>query len=154
MFFLMRSSTLSPVSYASLIFSASTAGTAAQPGSDMPIASVMQAMVFAVYNPWQLPHPGMAAFSSSASSSSLIFPAATLPTPSNTSVSEMSHPCRWPGSMFPPVITIAGMLHLTAAMSIPGTILSQVHMQTSPSNLCAWIISSTASATFSLEGSE
>ncbi|OPX76184.1 MAG: hypothetical protein A4E39_00075 [Methanoregulaceae archaeon PtaB.Bin152] len=38
----------SPDSLAILSFAASTAGIAAHPGSDIPIASVMQAIVFAV----------------------------------------------------------------------------------------------------------
>ncbi len=46
------------------------------------------------------------------------------------------------------------MLHRAAAISIPGTILSQVQMQTIPSNRCDLIISSTESAIFSRDGSE
>jgi hypothetical protein len=52
------------------------------------------------------------------------------------------------------VTTIVGTLQRTAAMSMPGTILSQVPTQTRPSNRCASTISSTASAMFSREGRE
>ena len=47
-FFFTRESTVSPLSRAIRIFAASTAGIAAQPGRDIPIVSVMQAIVFAV----------------------------------------------------------------------------------------------------------
>ena len=50
------------------------------------------AIVFAVNWPPQAPMPGEATFSSSASSSSLIVPAACLPTPSKTSRIETSAP--------------------------------------------------------------
>ncbi|KAF5054367.1 hypothetical protein DSECCO2_388900 [anaerobic digester metagenome] len=149
-----RSTTRSPVSRASRSLPASTAGVAAVPGSDIPSASVMQAIVFAVYRPWQEPQPGIAAHSSSQSSHSFIVPAATRPTPSKTSVSERSRPGALPSSIGPPVSTIVGMSHRTAAISIPGTILSQVPTQTSPSKRWLWTMISIESAMFSLEGSE
>ena len=144
----------SPVSRASRSLPASTAGVAAVPGSDIPSASVMQAIVFAVYSPWQEPHPGIAAHSSSPSSASLMVPAATCPTASKTEIRERSRPPRQPSSMGPPVSTIVGTLHRTAAISIPGTILSQVPTQTSPSKRWLWTITSIESAMFSREGSE
>ena len=49
--FLTSSTTLSPLLYAILSFSAEIARDAAHPGNDMPSASVTQAIVFAVYNP-------------------------------------------------------------------------------------------------------
>ncbi|OPY39575.1 MAG: hypothetical protein A4E40_01079 [Methanoregulaceae archaeon PtaU1.Bin059] len=91
--------------------------------------------------------------SSSASSCSVIDPPATLPTPSNTSMSERSFPALYPGSMFPPVTTIAGILIRAAAISMPGTILSQVPTQTRPSRQWDSVMSSIESAIFSREGS-
>ena len=144
----------SPVSRASRSLFASTAGVAAVPGRDMPSASVIQAIVFAVYSPWHEPHPGIAAHSSSPSSASLMAPEATLPTASKIEIRERSRPPRQPSSMGPPVSTIVGMFVRTAAISMPGTILSQVPTQTRPSNrwLCTMI--SIESAMFSRDGRE
>ena len=49
---------------------------------------------------------------------------------------------------------MAGMFTRMAAMTIPGTILSQLGMHTMPSKQCASIIVSTQSAISSREGSE
>ena len=49
---------------------------------------------------------------------------------------------------------MAGMFTRIAAISIPGTILSQLGTHTIPSNWCDSTIDSTASATNSREGSE
>ena len=56
--------------------------------------------------------------------------------------------------MGPPEIKIAGMLTRIAPINMPGTILSQLGMQTMPSNWCASIIVSTQSAISSREGRE
>jgi hypothetical protein len=56
-------------------------------------------MVFAVYMPPQLPGPGMAVRSTSASSSSLTLPAAWPPTASNTETMSRRFA---PGRMVPP----------------------------------------------------
>ena len=64
----------------------STAGGAAEPGSDMPIASAAEAMVFAVYIPPQAPSPGQIARSIRSTSSSLISPRAHAPTASKASM--------------------------------------------------------------------
>ena len=64
----------------------------AQVGRDNPNVSVIQAIVFAVNNPEQLPAPGHAHFSSSFTSSSVIFPAEYAPTASNTVIKSAGLP--------------------------------------------------------------
>ena len=64
-----------PLSNAMRSFELLTACDVAHPGSERPRASVMQAMVFAVYRPWQLPQPGQQASSMRFSSASVILPA-------------------------------------------------------------------------------
>ena len=56
--------------------------------------------------------------------------------------------------MGPPETNTVGTLTRTAPMSIPGTILSQLGMQTMPSRQCASTTVSTASAMSSRLGSE
>ncbi len=120
-----------------------TAGIVPFPGSAIPIASVRQFMEFAVNRPAQLPHVGQASFSSSHSSSSLIARAACLPTAVNTVSRSTSAPAKRPASIGPPDTTIVGMSTRAAAMSMPGTTLSQFGMSTIASNACAWTMSST-----------
>ena len=52
----------------------------------------------------------------------------------------------------PPATKIAGMSSLAAAISMPGTILSQLASMTRPSKACALHCASTVSAMISLEG--
>ena len=59
-----------------------------------------------------------------------------------------------PAFIGPPETKIAGTFILTIAINIPGTILSQLAMQTTPSNLCASTTDSTLSVINSLLGSE
>ena len=59
-----------------------------------------------------------------------------------------------PASIGPPETNTAGMLSRSAAMSIPGVILSQFEMQTSASAQCALTMYSMESAIRSREGSE
>ena len=54
--------------------------------------------------------------------------------------------------MGPPVTTIAGTFSRSAAINIPGTILSHDPTMTNPSNWCACAMSSTESAMFSRDG--
>ena len=143
-----------PLSWAMCSFLALTACAVAQPGSDRPSASVMQAMVLAVYRPWQLPQPGQQASSMRFSSSGVILPACRLPTPSKDVISVMSFPSSRPGSMGPPVTTMQGMFMRSAAMSMPGTILSQVPSITMPSKRWASVMTSMESAMISRDGSE
>ena len=65
---LSSSSTARPAARASCALAGETAFCAEEFGSDMPSASMAEAMVFAVYMPPQLPAPGMAFSSISASS--------------------------------------------------------------------------------------
>ena len=115
----------------------STAGIVPLAGSPIPMASVKQFIVLAVNIPAQLPGPGQATSSSRFNSSSVICFRATLPTASNT---EMRSTClvpsllsRRPVSMGPPLMKIAGRFSLTAAISIPGTTLSQLGIKTKAS---------------------
>ena len=64
----------------------STAGGAAEPGSDMPIASAALAIVLAVYMPPQAPSPGQMARSIASTSSRDISPRAQAPTASKASM--------------------------------------------------------------------
>ena len=59
-----------------------------------------------------------------------------------------------PGSIAPPLITIPGIFILKSPIIIPGTILSQFGIKTTPSSPCAITILSTESAISSLEGRE
>ena len=106
----------------------------ALPGKPIPSTSVRQFIVLAVNRPEQLPQPGHAACSMMLSSVLSIFPASKRPAASKTVETLMSVPLRRPGSIGPPLTTIAGILRRAAAISIPGTILSQFGMSTRPSN--------------------
>ena len=94
----------------------------------------MQAMVFAVNRPEQLPAPGQAHFSSSITSSSVIFPAEYAPTASKTVIKSAGLPLYCPDFIGPPVTTILGTFTRAAPIIIPGTTLSQLGIRTSPSN--------------------
>ena len=59
-----------------------------------------------------------------------------------------------PESMGPPATKTQGMSRRAAAISIPGTVLSQPASRTRPSRRWARAITSTLSATRSREGSE
>ena len=59
-----------------------------------------------------------------------------------------------PASIGPPETNTVGMLSRSAALSMPGVILSQLEMQTSASAQCALTMYSTASAISSRQGSE
>ena len=84
----------------------SVAGGAAEPGSDMPIASATEAIVLAVYMPPQAPSPGQIARSMASTSSRLISPRAQAPTASKASMivtvrSEPSDILAMPGRIEP-----------------------------------------------------
>ena len=57
-----------------------------------------------------------------------------------------------PDSIGPPETNTAGMLMRSAAISMPGVILSQLEMQTMASAQCALTMYSTLSAMISREG--
>ncbi len=59
-----------------------------------------------------------------------------------------------PPSIGPPETNTVGMFSRSAALSIPGVILSQLEMQISASAQCALTMYSTLSAIRSREGSE
>ena len=82
------------------------AGGAAEPGSDMPMASAAEAMVFAVYIPPQAPSPGQTARSMASTSFWDMVPARQAPTASKasmrvTSFSEPSSIFAVPGMIEP-----------------------------------------------------
>ena len=79
----------------------STAGGAAEPGSDMPRASAALAMVLAVYMPPQAPSPGQIACSTSVTCSRVIRPARQAPTASNASMIVTSLSPTRPGMVEP-----------------------------------------------------
>ena len=79
----------------------STAGGAAEPGSDMPSASPTEAIVLAVYMPPQAPSPGQIARSIRSTSSRVILPARHAPTASKASMIVTSWPSTWPGMIEP-----------------------------------------------------
>src|SRR3989304_8569794 len=128
---------LSPVSLAIRAFKALLASAVPQYGSDIPKASVTQAMLLAVHMPLQEPQPGHAEPSNRSNSFSLILPANTWPTASETFEKPIFFPSSQPEAIGPPVTEMAGTFNLAAAMSIPGVTLSQFEIITNPSSLCA-----------------
>ena len=100
----------------------------------------------------QVGHPWS---SSSFSPSSERFPSWWAATPSKTEIRSIVRPSRvFPAFIGPPETKIVGMLHRIAAISMPGTILSQLGMQIMPSKQCAFSIVSTESAMISRDGRE
>ena len=85
---------------------------------------------------------------------SSIFPDRTAAGASNAFVSATRLPFTQPGSIGPPEQNMDGMFSRRAAISIPGTILSQFGINTRPSNGCAVAIISTESAMCSRLGRE
>ena len=122
-----------PVCLASLTLSAYTAGIVPFPGRAIPRISVRQFIELAVKSPAQLPHPGHEYSSMSLPYFSSFLPTSIAPGASNASVRATAFPFTFPGSMGPPLQKIAGTLSLNAAISIPGTILSQLGINTIPS---------------------
>ncbi len=143
-----------PVALAISSLRSLVASEVAQPVRLIPIASVRQAMVFAVNNPEQEPSPGHAAHSTARTSSSVALPALCAPSASNTLWRSFFSPSRLPASIGPPVSMMAGMFILPAAISIPGVTLSQFVTPTHPSKVWALFMTSTQSAITSLDGRE
>ena len=152
--FSSSSITFSPVSFASRSRAECTAGMVPLPGRAMPMASVRQFMELAVYMPEQEPQLGQAVFSSSHREAASRVPAATLPTASNTSLRPTFFSPSRPGSMGPPLTKMEGRFIRQAAISIPGTILSQLGMNTTASTGWAVSITSMESAISSREQRE
>ena len=137
----------------------STAGGAAEPGRDMPIASAADAMVFAVYIPPQAPSPGQIARSIASTSSRLINPALHAPTASKASMIVTSRlvPSEsktLPGRVEPAYINTEATSSRAEAINIPGSDLSQPAKVTMPSSRSACITASTESAMISRLTSE
>ena len=125
----------------------------------MPSASPMEAMVLAVYIPPQAPSPGHIARSIRPRSSSLILPALQAPTASKASMivtcfSVPSVSFTQPGAIVPAYKNTDARSSLAAAISIPGSDLSQPASRTEPSIRSACITVSTESAITSRDTSE
>ena len=130
------------------------ASTEPLPGSARPIASARQFIEFAVNMPEHEPQVGQA-FSSirrmsasetfSLTASDIASIRSSLRTVPSTSVAR-------PASIGPPETNTVGMFSRSAAISMPGVILSQFEMQISASAQCAWTMYSTESAIRSRDG--
>ena len=107
-------------------------------------------MLLAVNIPEQEPQVGQLLCSTSCNPSSVMTPFCT---PAAAEKMEIKSRGSWlsvrPASIGPPLVKIVGILQRTEAISIPGTILSQLGIQIIPSNLWALIIVSTESAIIS-----
>ena len=116
----------------------------------------MHPMEFAVYMPAQQPDPGIQWSSYSIRRSALISP--RLNRPACCAMVERfcsaSSPGTRPGSIGPPVTMTDGRFSRAAAISMPGTILSQAATKTIASNPCAAASHSMESQMTSLLGSE
>ncbi len=103
--------------------------------------------------PEQEPQVGQALRSNSATFSSLALSSAAM-TIASTRSSLCSDSRVLPASIGPPDTNTTGMFRRSAAISMPGVILSQLEMHTSASAQCALTMYSTASAMISRLGSE
>ena len=127
------------------------------PGSDRPRASVRQFIELAVNMPEQEPQVGQAerSMSSSCSSSTLSSADAEIAEiRSEPGLTTPSTTTEKPDSMGPPETNTTGMFRRSAALSMPGVILSQLEMHTSASAVWALTMYSTESAMISRDGSE
>ncbi len=159
MFFSNNSITFIPAFLARRMREAITAGVVPLPGRARPMVSERQFMELAVNMPAQEPQPGQAPSANSSNCSSVIWPLFTRPTPSKTVMRSvlLSLP-KWgdfkPANMGPPLMRMEGMFKRSMAMSMPGTLLSQLGMKTKASKGCAQAIISMESAMISREGKE
>ena len=134
-----------PLASASWYRLESTAGMAAPPGSVMPSASAIEAIVEAVPMTVQCPALLEMQPSTSAHCSSPIFPARRSSKSRRPSVPEpRGWPCQRPESIGPPVTMIDGIPAEAAPISWAGVVLSQPHSRTTPSIGFAVIDSSTS----------
>ena len=124
-------------------------------GQRQPERFHRQFMLLAVNMPEQEPQDGQAKSSSIFRRAASILPAWKAPTPSKTEIRSIASPSGVrPAAIGPPETKIVGMLTRIAAINMPGTILSQLGMQTMPSKQWARSMVSTQSAISSREGSE
>ena len=155
MSFSNRSMILKPASLARRILAAMTAGMVPLPGRPIPTASVRQFIELAVNMPEQEPQLGQALSSMKHSSSFVMVPALIAPTASNIWERLVLLPFgSIPASIGPPDTMTVGTLTLAAAISAPGTVLSQLGISTSPSNWWAMAMVSMLSAMSSRETRE
>jgi hypothetical protein len=127
------------------------------PGRARPIASVRQFIELAVNMPEHEPQVGHADRSMSPSCASVTASLDEAIIASMRSILSWTMPSMatvLPASIGPPETKTVGMLSRSAAISMPGVILSQLEMQTSASAQCAFTMYSTASAISSRLGSE
>ena len=127
------------------------------PGSANPSASVRQFIEFAVNIPEHDPHVGQAASSiraRSGSDTSLLTESATAVIRFSRVRTVPSTSSAVPPSIGPPETNTVGMFNRSAAISIPGVILSQLEMHTRASAQWALTMYSTESAISSRDGSE
>ena len=104
--------------------------------------------------PPQAPSPGQMARSIRSTSSRLILPARHAPTASKASMIVTSSPSTWPGMIEPAYMKTEARSRRAAAISMPGSDLSQPASSTDPSRRSALITTSTESAMTSRETSE
>ncbi len=124
-------------------------------GKAMPRASHRQFMLLAVNIPEQEPHVGQPKVSSSSNSWALSLPSFLAAAPIKTSIRSTAFPSGvLPASMGPPLTKMAGIFARITPINMPGTILSQLGMQITPSKQWAVSIVSTESAINSRLGSE
>ena len=152
---LHRSTITRPACRKSCLRSAWVASNEPLPGSERPSASVRQFIELAVNMPEHEPQVGQAERSIAFTSASEFFESAASIMASIRSTMRVApcH-CTLPASIGPPETNTAGMLRRSAAISMPGVILSQLEMQTIASAVCALHMYSTESAIRSREGSE
>ncbi len=146
MSFSRSSITFIPACFASSIRCEYTAGIVPFPRRAIPKTSVRQFMEFAVYIPEHEPQVGQPFFSYSSSFSAFIVPAANCPTASEMLEKLVFLPSTRPASIGPPLTKTVGILSLAAAISSPGTFLSQLGTITSASKPCARAMASVLSA--------
>ena len=133
------------------------ASTEPLPGRPSPNASTRQFIELAVNMPEQEPHVGQAERSMPSSCSSVTLSLAEAIIASIRSILECTTPSMavvLPASIGPPETNTVGTFRRSAAISMPGVILSQLEMHTSASAQCAFTMYSTASAISSRLGSE
>ena len=133
------------------------ASTDPLPGSANPSASVRQFIELAVNMPEHEPQVGQAASSMRAMSSSetsVLTASAMADTRFSRVLTVPSTRTAVPPSIGPPDTKTVGMLRRSAAISMPGVILSQLEIHTRASAQCAFTMYSTESAISSRLGSE
>ena len=126
----------------------STAGMVPLPGSARPSASQRQFIELAVNIPEQEPQPGQEVSSMASSCFSVMVAFLYCATASKTVFRSEAAPVTGltPGSIGPPEAKMVGIFTRNAAKIMPGTILSQLGMQMTPSKQCARNMVSTESA--------